>query len=170
VTAGITTARSSGSPARSRGSALPALQDGKALLTRRLAQVADQPDGQGTMIAMYSSGRKPLALIAGTIIVAVSIAVAFSIHEQRVFCSYLGGSPAPKCPQPADHLLLVRAGIIAGGLVIAFAIYFGSRVLVNRRRQPYGKDLGPWRRRGPVQACRRTIAVVPGGAPLDART
>jgi hypothetical protein len=80
------------------------------------------------------STQKPLVLIAGTIVVAASIAVAFAIHGSRVGCSYLGGSPPPKCPQPADHLFLIRAVIIAGGLVIALALYFGSRILASRRR------------------------------------
>lgn len=79
--------------------------------------------------------RKPYALIAGTIVVAAAIVVAFAaVHGTHVTCSYLGGTPPPRCPQPASHLLLIRGGIIVGGLVIALAIYFGSQLLASRRR------------------------------------
>ncbi len=82
------------------------------------------------MIVKHITGR--VALISGTIVVAVSVIVAFAIHEPRVRCSYLGGAPAPKCPQPVDHLLMIRIGVISGGLIIAITTYVVSRILASR--------------------------------------
>jgi hypothetical protein len=76
------------------------------------------------------------SLIAGTMVVAVAIIVAFVIHgPARIYCSRLAGAPPLKCPQPPDHLVIIRVAIIAGGLIIALAIHAVTRTLANRRQQ-----------------------------------
>ena len=63
------------------------------------------------------------ALIVGTIVVVGSIIVALAIHAPRLVCSSPGGTVPLKCPQPTNHLVIERAGIIVGGVIIALAIY-----------------------------------------------
>jgi len=72
------------------------------------------------------------ALIVGTIVVAGSIIAALAIHAPRLVCSYPGGGVPPKCPQPTNHLVIERAGIIVGGMIIALAVYIASRILGSR--------------------------------------
>jgi hypothetical protein len=76
-------------------------------------------------------------LVIGSVVVAAAIVVAFTIHQARVVCSQGagGGGVPPPCPQPTGHLVLIRAIVMIGGLVIAAFIYFGNRTLRNRRRE-----------------------------------
>jgi hypothetical protein len=78
--------------------------------------------------------KERVALAVGSIIVVLSVVIAFVIHLPIVRCSYLGGEVAPKCPQPTGWLIVIRAGIIICGLIIALAIYIATRRLARRRR------------------------------------
>jgi len=63
--------------------------------------------------------RVRIAVIAGSIITAGSIVAAIAIHRTLIYCSYLGGQPAPPCSHPTDYPLDLRIGIVAAGLIVA---------------------------------------------------
>jgi len=84
--------------------------------------LADRDIKPAAMVTMRYINRLS-AFIIGTIVVVASIIGALAIHETPETCSRLGGSPV-KCPQPPNHLDLIRSAIIVGGFVVALLIYW----------------------------------------------
>ena len=84
---------------------------------------------------MIGSVRQWLAVAAGSVCVSGSAIFAASVRAPLgAACSRLGGAPALPCPQPANDVMLLRAGIVAAGLLIAVLIVVGSRIWSRRHR------------------------------------
>ena len=83
---------------------------------------------------MIGSVRQWLAVAAGSVCVTGSVIFAASVRAPLAACSRLGGAPALPCPQPANEVILLRAGIVAAGLLIAVLIVVGSRIWIRRHR------------------------------------
>jgi len=83
---------------------------------------------------MIGSMRQWLAVAAGSVCVTGSVIFAASVRAPLVGCSRLGGAPALPCPQPANNVMPLRAGIVAAGLLIAVLIVMGSRSWSRRHR------------------------------------
>lgn len=76
--------------------------------------------------------RDRITIVAGSLIVAGSIALAVVIHSPRLHCSYSAGTPSP-CP--TKDLTALRVGIVAAGFIVALLILIGGRVWSHRRRR-----------------------------------
>ena len=83
---------------------------------------------------MIGSVRQWLAVAAGSVCVTGSVIFAASVRAPLAACFRLGGAPALPCPQPANDVMLLRAGIVAAGLLIAVLIVVGSRIWSRRHR------------------------------------
>jgi hypothetical protein len=78
--------------------------------------------------------RDRVTIIAGSLTVAGSIALAFVIHRPDVHCSYIGNVPPPGCIS-SDYSMTLRVGIVVAGFIVALLILIGGRVWSHRSHQ-----------------------------------
>jgi hypothetical protein len=67
------------------------------------------------------------SIVAGSVIVVMSIVLALVLHRPKVECSFIGSVPPPGCVT-SDYSMTLRIGIVLAGFMVALLILIGDWV------------------------------------------